>query len=152
VCQRLAYQSAKQSRNISRQKLTIGLDLGDRNSWYCVMDEAGQIQLEERVRTTAKTLREVFGAMPQSRIALEIGTHSPWISRLLTELGHEVIVANARKVRRGQHLLELLTGVQTVEQRHGDINDDQLRLHRGSDPHQGATVPNGSHNVVIGFQ
>ena len=90
---------AKQSRNISRQKLTIGLDLGDRNSWYCVMDEAGQIQLEQRVHTTAKALREVFGAMPRSRIVLEIGTHSPWISRLLTELRHEVIVANARKVR-----------------------------------------------------
>ena len=37
--------------------------------------------------------------MPHSRIALEIGTHSPWISRLLSEMGHEVIVANARKVR-----------------------------------------------------
>jgi transposase len=90
---------AKQKRNFSQQKLTIGLDLGDRNSWYCVMDEAGHIQLEQRVRTTAKALREVFGAMPRSRMALEIGTHSPWISRLLTELGHEVIVANARKVR-----------------------------------------------------
>src|SRR3974390_3364187 len=89
----------QQSRNISRPKLTIGLDLGDRNSWYCVMDEAGQIQLEQPVRTSAKALQEVFGAMPRSRIALEIGTHSPWISRLLSELGHEVIVANARKVR-----------------------------------------------------
>jgi len=90
---------AKQSRNISQQKLTIGLDLGDRNSWYCVLDETGRIQQEQRVRTTAKALQEVFGAMPRSRIALEIGTHSPWISRLLSELGHEVIVANARKVR-----------------------------------------------------
>jgi transposase len=89
----------KQSRNISRQRLTIGLDLGDRNSWYCVLDEAGQIQMEQRVRTTAKALQEAFGAMPRSRIALEIGTHSPWISRRLSELGHEVIVANARKVR-----------------------------------------------------
>jgi transposase len=88
-----------QSRNISQQKLTIGLDLGDRNCWYCVVDEAGQIQLEERVRTNAKALQEVFGGMARSRIALEIGTHSPWISRLLSELGHEVIVANARKVR-----------------------------------------------------
>ena len=91
--------AAKQSRNLSPQKLTIGLDLGDRNSWYCVVDEAGQIQLEQRVRTTAKGLQEVFGAMPRSRVALETGTHSPWISRLLSELGHEVIVANARKVR-----------------------------------------------------
>src|SRR6516164_4339690 len=91
--------ATKQGRNISRQTLTIGLDLGDRNSWYCVLDEAGQIQLEQRVGTTAKAISEVFGALPRSRIALEIGTHSPWISRLLSELGHEVIVANARKVR-----------------------------------------------------
>src|SRR5512141_1027536 len=91
--------AAKQSRNISRQRLPIGLDLGDRNSWYCVVDEAGRIQREQRVRTTAKALQEAFGAMPRRRIALEIGTHSPWISRLLSELGHEVIVANARKVR-----------------------------------------------------
>src|SRR6202008_4646918 len=91
--------ATRQSRNISRQTLTIGLDLGDRNSWYCVLDETGQIQLEQRVRTNAKALQEVFGAMPRSRIALEIGTHSPWISRLLSELGHEVIVGNARKVR-----------------------------------------------------
>src|SRR3974377_2299742 len=91
--------AVKRSRNISQQKLTIGLDLGDRNSWYCVVDESGQIQLEQRVSTTAQALRQVFGEMTRSRIALEIGTHSPWISRLLSELGHEVIVANARKVR-----------------------------------------------------
>src|SRR5215472_10746009 len=88
-----------QMKNFQDQRLTIGLDLGDRNSWYCVLDESGHIQIEQRVRTTEKSLREVFGAMPRSRIALEIGTHSPWISRLLKELGHEVIVANARKVR-----------------------------------------------------
>jgi hypothetical protein len=91
--------AAKASKKISRQKLTVGLDLGDRNSWYCVLDESGQIQLEQRVRTNVKALCEVFGEMPHSRIALEIGTHSPWISRLLSEMGHEVIVANARKVR-----------------------------------------------------
>jgi len=96
---KVSTRAAAQSRNISQQKLTIGLDLGDRNSWYCVLDETGRIQLEQRVRTTAKALQEVFGGMPRSRIALEIGTHSPWISRLLGELGHEVIVANARKVR-----------------------------------------------------
>jgi transposase len=97
--QKVSTAVSKQSRKFSQPSLTIGLDLGDRNSWYCVLDEAGQIQLEQRVRTTANALREVFGAMPRSRIALEIGTHSPWISRLLSELGHEVMVANARKVR-----------------------------------------------------
>ena len=96
---KVSTRAAAQSRNISQQKLTIGLDLGDRNSGYCVVDEAGQIQREQRVRTSGKALQEAFGALPRSRIALEIGTHSPWISRLLNELGHEVIVANARKVR-----------------------------------------------------
>src|SRR5271169_2240958 len=91
--------AGKQSRNISQPKLTIGLDLGDRNSWYCMVDEDGQIRLEQRVRTNAKALQEIFGALPRCRIALETGTHSPWISRLLHGLGHEVIVANARRVR-----------------------------------------------------
>ena len=91
--------ATKQGRNISRQTLTVGLDLGDRNCWYCVLDEAGQIQREQRVRTTAKALQEVFRAMPCSRVVLETGTHSPWISRLLSQVGHEVIVANARKLR-----------------------------------------------------
>ena len=90
---------AQPCRNISQPKRTIGLDLGDRNSWYCVLNEVGQIQLEQRVRTNASALREAFGTMPRSRVALETGTHSPWISRLLSELGHEVIVAHARKVR-----------------------------------------------------
>src|SRR5437879_880869 len=91
--------AAKQIRNFSEQKLTVGLDLGDRSSWYCVLDEAGNVQLEQRLSTTPKAMREVFGTMPRSRIALETGMHSPWVSRLLSELGHEVIVAHARKVR-----------------------------------------------------
>ena len=90
--------AAKPSKKILQQRLTIGLDLGDRNRWYCVLDESGQIQREQRVRTNATALREVFSEMAHSRIALEIGTHSPWISRLLSELGHEVMVANGADV------------------------------------------------------
>src|SRR6201988_3653733 len=89
----------KQSRNFSQQRLTIGLDPGDSSSWYCVLDEAGEIVLEQKVGTTPKAMREVFGVMPRSRIALETGMHSPGVSRLLEELGHEVIVAHARNVR-----------------------------------------------------
>jgi transposase len=81
------------------EKLTIGLDLGDRSSWYCVLEERGEIVLEQKVSTTPKAIEEVFGGMPRSRIALETGTHSPWVSRLLSKLGHEVIVAHARNVR-----------------------------------------------------
>lgn len=91
-------QVLKQGKK-SRGQLTVGLDLGDRNSRYCVLDEHGQVTLEGRVATTQKAFQEIFGAMLRSRIALETGTHSPWVSRCLEELGHEVIVANARRVR-----------------------------------------------------
>src|ERR1039457_1171162 len=91
--------AGKQSRNFSEQKLTIGFDLGDRSIWYCVLDEAGRVLLEQKVSTTPKAMQEVFGGMPRSRIALETGMHSPWVSRLLSELGREVIVAHARNVR-----------------------------------------------------
>src|SRR5215469_2635375 len=89
----------KQTRNLQDQKLTIGLDLGDRWSWYCVLDGAGEVLLEQKLSTTPKAIKEVFGGMPRSRIALETGMHSPWVSRILSELGHEVIVAHARNVR-----------------------------------------------------
>jgi transposase len=91
--------ATKASRKISEQKLTVGLDLGDRSSWYCELDESGAVLLEEKVSTTAKALSEVFGGMRRSRVALETGMHSPWVSRLLSGLGHEVIVAHARNVR-----------------------------------------------------
>jgi transposase len=81
------------------KKLTIGLDLGDRWSFYCVMDEAGQVILEHKLPTTSEAMKQTFGKIPRSLIALETGTHSPWVSRLLSELGHEVIVAHAQKVQ-----------------------------------------------------
>ncbi len=80
-------------------QLTIGLDLGDRISRYCILNEAGEIILEQELPTTAKGIEQVFGKIARSRIALETGTHSPWISRQLSQYGHEVIVAHARNVR-----------------------------------------------------
>jgi transposase len=80
-------------------KVTIGLDLGDRYSYLALVDGEGEILEETRIRTKAPPLRQWFGRVEEARVALEVGTHSPWVSRLLEELGHEVIVANARKVR-----------------------------------------------------
>jgi hypothetical protein len=91
--------AAKQRKNFCGQKLTIGLDLGDRWSWYCLLGEAGEVLQEQKLGTTPKAMKEVFGGMPRSRIALEMGMHSPWLSRVLSELGHEVIVAHARNAR-----------------------------------------------------
>src|SRR3954466_1267511 len=91
--------AVKGTKNFSQPKLTIGLDLGDGSSWYCLLEEVGEVLQEQKLSTTPKAMREAFGAMPRCRIALETGTHSPWGSRLLSELGHEVIVAHARSVR-----------------------------------------------------
>jgi hypothetical protein len=66
------------------QKLTIGLDLGDYWPYYCVLDEAGKIILEQKVPTTTEGIKQTLGKIPRSLIALETGTHSPWVSRLLT--------------------------------------------------------------------
>jgi hypothetical protein len=67
---------------LKEQKLTIGVDLGDRWSFYCVLDEAGKIILEQKVATTPEAMKQTFAKIPRSLIALETGTHSPWVSRL----------------------------------------------------------------------
>lgn len=92
-------QSPKRAAVRARGPITIGLDLGDKTSRYCVLDEQGEVQEEGSVATTKKALGAKFGSLRRCRIALEVGTHSPWISRLLSSWGHEVIVANARQVK-----------------------------------------------------
>ena len=61
---------------LKRARLTIGLDLGDRTSYYCILDEAGSVIWERHVPTTSNGMRQAFGRMARSRIALETGTHS----------------------------------------------------------------------------
>ncbi|HXM21770.1 MAG TPA: transposase, partial [Terriglobales bacterium] len=97
--EKLSTAMAGKSEKVEGQRLTVGLDLGDRSSWYCVLNEAGEVVVERKLATTPKAMKEVLGGMPRSRIALETGMHSPWVSRLWSELGQEVIVAHARQVR-----------------------------------------------------
>ncbi len=78
---------------------TIGLDLGDRFTEGCVIEGSGEAVETFRVRTTAPGLSKRLGSIERCRVVLEVGTHSPWVSRLLAEQGHEVIVANPRRVR-----------------------------------------------------
>jgi transposase len=77
----------------------VGLDVGDRQSHYCVLDRDGGVVTEGTVKTTEAPVRVLFEGKGRMRMALEAGTHSPWISRLLMALGHEVLVANPRKLR-----------------------------------------------------
>jgi transposase len=86
-------------KKICKGQLTIGLDLGDRSSSYCVLSEAGEVILEKKLPTAPEVMKQTFARMPLSRIAMETGTHSPWVSRLLKALRHEVIVAHAQNVR-----------------------------------------------------
>jgi transposase len=92
-------QSPKRATARKAGPITIGMDLGDKTSRYCVLGEQGEIVQEGCVGTTKKALAQKFGALRRCRMAMEVGTHSPWVSRLLKSLGHEVIVANARQVK-----------------------------------------------------
>ena len=84
----------------SEPKMTAGLDIGDKYSYPCLIDtESGEVVEEGRLRTNPKAFRRRFASEQPMRIAIEAGTHSPWVSRLLEECGHEVLVANARKLR-----------------------------------------------------
>jgi transposase len=80
-------------------RITVGIDLGDRYSEYCLVDVGGAVMDDGRLRTTQAALRRYFGEREPMLVVIEVGTHSPWVSRLLEECGHEMIVANARKVR-----------------------------------------------------
>ena len=83
-----------------QMKMTAGMDLGDKYSHLCLIDtESGQLIEGSRLRTAPEAMRRRFDSERPLRVAIEVGTHSPWVSRLLEECGHEVLIANPRKTR-----------------------------------------------------
>jgi transposase len=88
--------------NRRKPPMTLGIDLGDKYSHLCLLDtESGEVIEEGRLRTVPEAFRRCFSSEQHQplRIAIEAGTHSPWVSRVLEDCGHEVLVANARKLR-----------------------------------------------------
>ena len=88
--------------NRRKPPMTLGMDLGDKYSHLCLLDtESGEVIEEGRLRTVPEAFRRCFSSEQHQplRIAIEAGTHSPWVSRVLEDCGHEVLVANARKLR-----------------------------------------------------
>lgn len=79
--------------------MTCGLDLGDKWSQVCVLDPDGEVVRERRVRTTPHGLSTFFASREPNLVVMEVGTHSPWVSRLVRECGHRTLVANARRVQ-----------------------------------------------------
>lgn len=84
----------KQRWSAAIPNLTIGIDVGDRSSVMCGVDGGGRVTLRRTVSTTPQALKRQLSGVGPARVVLEAGSHSPWMSRLLKELGHEVIVAN----------------------------------------------------------
>jgi transposase len=87
------------TKAVSQPVLTVGLDLGDRFSHYCILNESREVIETGRIRTSEEAFSKHFAVKAKMRMALEAGTHSPWVSRLLRKFGHQVIVANPRKLR-----------------------------------------------------
>lgn len=77
----------------------IGLDLSDKTATYVTLSAEGELVQEGKLKLTSAALRKVFQARPPARLAIEVGGHSPWVSRALTQLGYEVVVANPRQVK-----------------------------------------------------
>ena len=80
----------------NRDRLTVGMDLGDRWSQYCILGLEGETLAEGQLRTTQEDIREFFQALTVARVVIEVGTHSAWVQDVITEWGHEVLVANPR--------------------------------------------------------
>lgn len=78
---------------------TIGIDLGDVKHAVCVLDRDGEIVDQRTITNHRESLRRLSKKYPDARVVMEVGSHSPWVSRFMKGLGHEVLVANARKMR-----------------------------------------------------
>ena len=85
----------KQTQN----QTVIGIDLGDKKHLICVTGKGAEVLKEYELANRRQDLERLAKEYPKARVALEVGTHSPWISRLLQKAGLEVWVANPRKLR-----------------------------------------------------
>jgi transposase len=87
------------TRRLRKEKVTIGLDLGDKRHTFCVLDRRGEILKRGWLDNERNELAKLASAYLGALVIMEAGIHSPWISRFLDSLGMEVLVANPRKTR-----------------------------------------------------
>jgi transposase len=115
---------AEVPRRQARTELTIGIDLGDVWSHYCTLNQDGEVIDRGRFRTIAKAIEKWFKDLPPTRVAMEAGVHSIWISEQLEQLGHEVIVANVRELRAISH----------SDRKSDDVDAEKLARYARLDP------------------
>ena len=94
-----AITQTEAGRKLSLRGMTVGIDLSDQYASLCLLDAEGEVLEESRLRVSEAAFARRFASMEACRIVLEVGTHSPWVSRQLASLGHEVVVANPGRVR-----------------------------------------------------
>src|SRR5712671_2618748 len=82
----------------NRGRLTVGVDLGDQWSNYCILGLEGETLSEGQLRTTKQDFAELFQSMVAARVVMEVGTHSAWVRDVVAGCGHEVLVANPRQM------------------------------------------------------
>ena len=116
---------------------SVGIDLGDKRSRFCFLDIRGEIVSEDGLATTQEEFKVYFSSIPKARIAIEVGTHSPWVCELLESLGHTVYVANPRRMesihknRRKNDKVDARTLARLVRGRSGAVISDSASR-RGS--------------------
>jgi transposase len=88
------YVTLKLRPNLDR--LTVGVDLGDQWSHYCILGLEKETLAEGQLRTTQQDVAEFFRALNAARVAMEVGRHSAWVREVICSYGHEVLVANRR--------------------------------------------------------
>lgn len=84
--------------NLPARDITIGLDLGDKESVFYILDERKEQPQLGRVKTTPEDFKRFFSQLEPARVVMECGTHSPWASRVIAACGHQVLVANPRQI------------------------------------------------------
>lgn len=132
-------------------KITIGLDLGDKRSQVCELSARGEVVGEAKIPTTPAGMQRYFGGRARSRVVLEVGTHSPWVSRLLEDCGHEAIVANPSAVYtkgRRRHRNDRLDAAFLARQGRADVTLLCPIHHRGLEAQQHLAVIRARDEVV----
>ena len=115
--------------------VTAGVDLGDRKSNVCLLNQAGEMVGEFEIETTPQGFERFFQALPKGRVGMEVGTHSPWASRLVSQCGHEVIVANARKLSK-QRIKTDKRDARMLANKTYQQSEELRAIHHRSEQHQ----------------
>lgn len=115
---------------------TIGVDLGDRQARYAAVDGDARVGAEGSIPMRSAALQQLFGSLGRVRVVIEVGTHSPWVSRVIASCGHEVLVANPRRIptiSKSKKKSDRVDAVTLAKLGHADLDLLSPVRHRGEE-------------------